>query len=331
MSDLLEYALQRFDLLGYVQHHGGEFMKQDEWLLYCPKCGKQKLTVNLQKKAWHCWHCQQYRSVNGKWEVVDGAGGLIDLVQLLQNCSRKQAVDVILSAAFMRPDDLQTLQREDFLVELAEFEREAVEIPAPHGAQAIDGDLPYLWKRAITPDDVRQFGLYWCDNGRYANRLVFPVWENGRHVYFQARAMWEPVSGDKSFRKALNPPSMPGAVVSTEVLMNLDVARNYPRVVVTEGPMDCLRAGPEAVCTFGKAISGTQIFKLVRAGVRALDLMWDADAKDTMIATAKTLVSYFDLRLVFLPRGDPADFTREQLYQFRHAGQRLDDYRLVML
>jgi hypothetical protein len=36
----------------------------------------------------------------------------------------------------------------------------------------------------------------------------------------------------------------------------------------------------------------------------------------------------FDVRLVFLPWGDPADYEREQLYQFRHQAQRLTETHL---
>jgi hypothetical protein len=338
MSDLLEYAIQRFDLLTYVQDHGAELVKTNEWLLLCPMCGKQKLTVHILKKSWHCWVCQSYQvGYDGKRTALHGAGGLLDLIQLLDRCERKQAVELVLSAAFMRPDDLQLVPQVELVLEQMGIKEKqpAIPIPAPLSAKPINGNLPYLQKRGISAEDVELFGLYWCDDGRYANRLVFPVWEEGSHVYFQARAMWEPPSGDKSFRKVLNPPRMPGVAVSNEVLLNLDTARLYPRVVLTEGPVDCVRAGPDAVCCFGKTISGVQIAKLARAGVRALDIMWDGPsqrepqgARLEMIEAARMLQVLFDVRLVFLPWGDPADYEREQLYQFRHQAQRLTETHL---
>lgn len=327
---LVDYAIQRFDLVGYLQDHGAEPLRGSvEWVLPCPICGKDKLTVNVGKRAWHCWVCQQFQaSGDGRWEAVRGAGGLLDLIQVLDHVDRRTAVDVVLSAAFMRPGELATVPQGDMVMALAECYQPAAQIQPPEGWRPIDGILPYMMRRGITLDDVRAFGLFWCETGRYANRLVFPVWEDGRMVYFQARAMWDPPPGTKGFRKALNPPATEDAAVSTQVLMNLDQARQYPRVAVTEGPMDCLRAGVDAVCTFGKTISGTQIAKLCRAGVQAIDLMWDADARAEMMHWASVLSGLFDVRLVFLPAGDPADYSREQLWAMRSMSQRLDDVKL---
>jgi hypothetical protein len=105
----------------------------------------------------------------------------------------------------------------------------------------------------------------------------------------------------------------------------------YPRVAVVEGPMDCVRAGADAVCTFGNQISGTQIGKFLAAGVRALDLMWDWDARQKIILAAPLLSSLFDLRLVFLDRGDPADHTRDELRWFRDAALVYRPYHLEYL
>jgi DNA primase len=167
---------------------------------------------------------------------------------------------------------------------------------------------------------VKAFGLFYCDGGRYANRLVFPVFEAGQFVYYQARAMWKPRDGER-YVKVLNPPKQEGAAVSSEVLMNLDQAVQYPRVCITEGPVDCVRAGVDAVCSFGKRLTYAQIARLLRAGVRAIDLLWDADARKEMMAIAPVLGALFDLRLVWLPAGDPAEYTREQLQVMRQQAQ----------
>ena len=112
--------------------------------------------------------------------------------------------------------------------------------------------------------------------------------------------------------------------------MNLDQARHYPRVAVVEGPTDLVRTGPDAVCTFGKQISSAQIARLRRAGVRCLDLMWDADARAEMAAVAPLLFHLFDLRLVWLPSGDPGDYPREQLNWFRHHAQPVNQFSRLL-
>lgn len=320
IGNYLTYAIERFDIEAYlIDHHGEPTRKANEWAVNCPNCLKDKIAVNTQTKIWHCWVCQHYENVGGgRYEAVEGAGGLLDLIMLLDEVDRKAAAELVLAAAFMRPDDLQALPDVSFLAELeVSRHNEAREIAYPPFWKLIHQQLPYMTQRRITMEDARHFGLFYCDAGRYANRLVFPVWENGRFVYFQARAMWDPPEGTKGFRKALNPPATDGAAVSTDVLMNLDYACRYPRVAIVEGPTDCVMAGPDAVCTFGKTISGTQMGKLHASGVTALDLMWDADAKSEMIRWGSVLSTLFDVRLVFLPHGDPGNYTRQQLNWFR--------------
>ena len=173
------------------------------------------------------------------------------------------------------------------------------------------------------------FGLRWCWHGRYAHRLVFPVYEDGRLIYWQARAMWNSIPGQR-YIKSLNPPKTKGAAVSSEVLMNLDVARHFGRVAITEGPIDLIHVGPSAVCTFGKRITAVQVAKLVQAGVKAIDFIWDADAFVEAVHTAKDLESLFDVRIVQLPKGDPGDFTREENAWYRDGAQRLPGLQVLI-
>lgn len=320
---LLDFAIERFNIAEYVRGHGADIAQAGEYTLVCPSCLKQKLIVNTAKKAWHCWICQKYETVytpsGPRLRPVSGAGGLIDLVQVLENCTRKQAVDRVMSAAFTLAHELATLPEVELRAGLLQQYAPAPSIAPPAFWKPITNLLPYCYERRIAMEDVRAFGLYYCDEGRYANRLIFPVYEEGRFVYFQARAMWKPRPGEP-YVKAINPAREYAGTTSDQVLMNLDRARLHPRVAIVEGPMDCVRAGPDSVCTFGKAISATQVAKLVRAGVRAVDLMWDGPterepmgARIEMERTAPLLSSMFDLRIIYLPWGDPADHTREQL------------------
>jgi len=316
-----------FDIEAYVQQRGGRPVKKREWALTCPVCGKEdKLVVNVDKGVWHCWVCEEYRSDwSGKKVPVKGAGGLIALVRLLDNCSKERATAIIASGSTTSYDvDLSELNGDWGATEASV---ELTEITPPPGWQPIMGNLPYCEKRGITADDVRYFGLVYCDTGRYRNRLVFPVWENNKLMYYQARAMWDAQPGEQ-YVKSLNPPKIPGAAGPSDVLMNLESAKHYPRVAITEGPIDCIHAGVDAVCTFGKKISDTQIKKLVYAGVKAVDLMWDGPSPSEpkgawpeMLQAATRLSGIFDLRLVFLPQGDPGDYSRHDLQQFRLAAR----------
>ncbi|OGO08163.1 MAG: hypothetical protein A2Y61_00325 [Chloroflexi bacterium RBG_13_60_13] len=318
-------AIDAFDLEAYLQKFSPNVSQADELVIACPACGKNKLVVNVSRKAWHCWRCEEYRlNLYGKRKAVRGAGGLIDLIQLLEGCTRERAAAMVMDQARHLPVDIQTLGGDLDLKRSQEVRVQAAPpIPPPPGWLPVQYDsLAYLRQRGILMEDVMAFGLVYCATGPYANRLIFPVWEGGHLVYWQARAMWD--SDDPRFRKAMNPPRVAGQSGPAEVLMNLDRARRHRRVAVTEGPIDCIHAGPSSVATFGKRISMTQALKLRRAGVRSLDLMWDGPTErepmgawPEMMRAASLLAGMFDVHLVFLPHGDPGDYTRSELDRLR--------------
>jgi len=338
----IELLLQRFDIESYVRTFGPEREGRSEYLVPCPKCGLVKLTVNVRSGRWRCFRCEKYKiDALGKKTADEGAGGSLGLVKWMEGLNTPEALQRI--AEFVS----HALGSPDVLPEPA-FQNRTERAPAqptglPQETVAIAGNMPYLARRGITPEDVRQFGLGWCSSGWLANRLVFPVWEQDKCIYWQARAMWDEhehvsrpfvrrdgsVDKDK-FRKTLNPAAERNGIRfygSGDVLLNLEQAARYPRVCITEGPTSCIRTGPDAVATFGKQLSSQQIARLVRANVRAVDFMWDgpsakepAGAWEAMIAASAQLAAFMEVRIVFLPQGDPGDYTREELKAYRaHA------------
>lgn len=325
----LRQAIKRFDLESYLQAQGAQHIANDEYVLSCPTCGKQKLTVNASKKLWHCWVCESVTNT--------GAGNLVSLMALLEGTSKKAAIAKLLSR-FVPVGKLEEIDGDLFEDEPVK-PHVTIDIPPPPFGVPIDstGILPYCVERGITAADAKAFGLFWCSEGRYANRLVFPVWESGKLVYWQARAMWKPAPGER-FVKALNPPKGSTADNSGSVLFNLDQAAQYPRVAIAEGPIDAIHIGYDSVCTFGKKISPMQIRKLLDAGVTSIDLMWDGPSETEpqgawpeMARIAPLLRALFaDVRLVFLPQGDPGDYTREQLTALRQQAVSISKQSKIM-
>ena len=309
-----------FSIKNYLAKYNPQSVGDDELVIRCPLCGKEKLTVNTSKRLWHCWVCQEYKTdFSGKRVPVKGAGGIIGLVSLLEGISYSDAIRVV--------DEDSRIRSSGFSPKLVDKKRLDMvypEIPYPVGSTMISGNLPYCEKRGITPVDVLEFKLFWCSYGRYANRLMFPVFEENRLVFYQARAMWEPIPGEK-YIKSTNPPAMEGVVLGpTDFLFNLDQACHYSRVAVCEGPVDAIHTGRDAVCTFGKRLSNIQVRKLLRAGVQGIDLIWDGPTEKEpegaipeMVSAVGMLAGLFDLRVVFLPWGDPGDYTRKEISQFR--------------
>lgn len=336
MTESLDPYIKAFPLERYLTDYGVEFEGDREWTLTCPKCGKQKLVVNMKRKVWHCWVCEKKSvDVYGKTKIDYGGGGIVALIAWLESLSNKQAADRLRELAQPAAVSVDRIPDED-PAPVQKGPKHAVPIEWPEYARKIDGILPYMAKRRITMEDVLDFGLAWCDRGQYYNRLVFPVWEDGRLVYWQARAMWEANEHIEKGRyiKALNPTAVPGMATSYDVLFNLDVAGHFDTITLTEGPIDAVRTGRNAVCTFGKQMSDTQIVKLYRRRPRRVEIMYDGPSEtepngafEEMIRLGKKIRPLFeDVRIVYLPAGDPGDYTREQLNQFRAQAASVDAY-----
>ena len=322
---MCQELVNKFDLKAYVQQQGAKEIKRGEWVLECPVCHKDKLTVNVQKRMWHCWVCQRYEIIgNGlfpKKKVIEGAGGPLELIQLLNKIDRDKAISLITNASLLTFNNIERLPETEFKTLNNSYNFKPIGIQPPPHWKPITQVLPYMAQRGITMWDAQRLGILYCDEGKYKNRLIFPVWEQGHLVYWQARAMWDAPKTDKTFRKALNPTKENGSAGASEVLMNLEMACKYPRVCLVEGPIDCVHAGNDSVATFGKHLTPIQVAKLQRAGVKAVDLMWDADAKEDMLAVANMLSMVFDLRLVFLPEKDPGSYELPYLNYLRSQGK----------
>lgn len=350
----LTLAITRFDLKGFVDEHGGRRAGSREFTLTCPVCAKEKLSVSLTTRRWHCFICEQYVvGANGKKRALKGAGGVFALVQLIGGLTKREtALKLLRDTGNAPPDGTDFLPAIDLDAIDGGTAESTARVPTglPDACVAVDRVLPYMARRGISLRDAQEFGLGWCPSGKYANRLIFPVWMNGQCHYWQGRAMWDesehvPRDERDRFRKTMNPPRFaclihgkfpddvehacpwcgaPPLYGSGDVLLNVQQAATYPRVAITEGPTSCIRVGPSAVATFGKQLQAQQVALLIAHGVKAVDFMWDGPtpkepegAWAQMGVAAAALAPFMDVRIVYFPRGDPGDYTREQNAWFR--------------
>lgn len=153
--------------------------------------------------------------------------------------------------------------------------------------------------------------------------VIMPVFYRGKCPFWQARY---PVNGDipEFFKNGRRKPKyyLPAGSKKSFVLYNLERAIHTDYVVLTEGIFDVVRVGASGVCMFGKDLSSRQLQDLQ---VAAFDktLVWIPDMDDPQaLEIAKKRVNAFNKRGLFqggaklleLSDGDPADYTREELW-----------------
>lgn len=315
----LQLAIEDFDLEDYLRQKDFDHVGGDEWQGECPHCLKKKVAVNTELKLFHCWICQETSTHTDRFgrTFSPAKGGVVSLIMWLEEMKYQEAVNYLIQNC--NPEfDLESLS-------LGEEDSPTFKgyIDFPREAKPIRNELPYLAKRGLTLEDAIHYNLHFATEGKYANRLIFPVYENRKLMYWQARAMYDEAPAGMRYIKVLNPPKEPGAPGSKDVVFNLDLACEFEKVVITEGPIDAIKAGPEAVATFGKTISPVQVSKLIKAGAKEFVLMWDADAYKDAQEAAKWLASFLPTYLVNLPTGDPGQHERQYLSQLIHSAPRV--------
>lgn len=300
-------------LLDYLDHRlGGHQGSGPEYQFFCPFCidregsesSKRKLWCNLAVGKSHCFRCT-YGSTTWERFFRDLNGGALRLAELSLIKGEMSpperdvaaAVGAILHAT---PDGPVTLQPVLCPPDMVRLTPHIHDDPLPLPLRRA---FRYLRERRISRQTIVRFDLGYCFGGRYAQRLIFPVYQNGQQVYFTNR-----YCGDGHPCKSLNPPSTPGAFRRNLCLLNYDNVVGRPQVVVVEGPFDAM-AAPNAVALLGKTISTAQVqllAALVPHGLQEVCVVLDADAHADADAVYARLHGHVpQVRVVYLDHGDP--------------------------
>ncbi len=299
-----------FDLAGYLAGGGADAKPAGagpEWLARCPRCGApEHLYINTEKRCGHCFRCG--------WSP-----GLIDLVAGIEGRPRGEIASRL---ARHHPSPLPSLAQLREGVHLAGARpcsaHDAPIVACPDGYIALhrrhDPSTErmlapyrrYLERRSIPEEAIVRHRIGCAVLGRYAGRVILPVLSAGHLVAYQARD----ITG-RSPIKYLGPPGMRLG----EALFNLDHARGFARIVLCEGIISAICAGPDAVASFGKALRPGQLALLSRAG-RPVVVLYDAakvatgalDAhREAEAAAARLHAAGVPSFIARLQAGDPAD------------------------
>jgi hypothetical protein len=316
MSELLIPEYPNFRLEEYLDERGKEFQVHDsadhkEVAFNCPECHKRgeptpdtkkKLWLNPEKGTFVCYRC-------------GFSGGVLRLVQTLSQVTFTQAIKVVRGRALDPLEHLELrLYDPDLKIKMHDEDLVNREIELPYGYQPIDGPHPYLEKRGIPWQYAMKHDWGISTAGYTKDRIIVPTFMEGRLVFWQARATWDV---EKDEKKVLNPTG----VSARHVLFNFDVAKDYEQIIIVEGFIDAVKAGPNAVATNGKKLHTQQLLWLEKTQAKEIVLLWDNDAwtdgrtvkgvkKPSSIESAVSLLhTSFKVRVAKLPEDrDPGSF-----------------------
>lgn len=143
-------------------------------------------------------------------------------------------------------------------------------------------DIHRDW-RGVSKELLSKLGVYYTNVGRYAGRLVFPIYENGRLMGYDARIVNPAVVPDEwKTTKWLRPAGMDAASIVYPYNL-LPELTNVQHVVVCEGLLDAvsyIQLGVPAIPSFGiSPPTSDRITKLITLGVTTITLGFDNDEK----------------------------------------------------
>lgn len=281
--------------------------KGPEYEFYCPFCidrtgdesRHRKLWINVEKGKAYCFRCE-YGSHTLARFFRDLNGGSLKLVELAiikgertpPTTDVKEAVREMLFSSLQDEEELKSHKLPSLARRVTQCHSQA------HFKRAVT----YLKGRGILKTLWVRFDIHFAPAGRYAQRLVFPVYQNSEQVYFTTRA----VNDDP--RKSLNPENEDGFYRRTDCLLNFDSVIGAPLVAVVEGPFDCM-AFPHAVALLGKTISGRQVRLLeglMEHGTEEFVVALDSDAAKDADEIYRTLLGRVPkVSVLSLESGDP--------------------------
>jgi len=185
----------------------------------------------------------------------------------------------------------------------------------------------YLKKRGVKKKTAREWGLGYCNKGRYAGRIIIPSeCPNGRS--FEARA----IDGEQ-VPKTLGPK---GADKS-RLLFGWNQAKEVGDLVIVEGPFDALKVwqcGYSVVALHGKNLSLAQFVLLCkRHADSSVIIMLDPEEVEAPFSVAAQLLCYFaSVYIARLPLGtDPGSASRRQIEKAYNDAKRFSGDRSMSL
>ena len=272
------------NLLNRVIGNNGRLLKKaNEYMYWSPFIShhKPKLQINIKTQKWHCWVSNQ------------GGHNLFQLFKKLK-ASREQfdeLSELVVNTHYRKYENNELLKK-------------VVRLPKEFKPMWIDGggiiqkhSWVYLQNRGVTRSDVVRYGIGFCDEGLYTNRVIIPSYDaSGELNYFVGRSIY------KDGMKYKNPP------VSKDMI-GFDLFINWDEpIVLCEGVFDAIAIKRNAIPLFGKTVPKSLMKKIYEKQVKSIYILLDRDAiKDSIKMIDDFMKNGIDVYFVNLEEGDPSD------------------------
>jgi len=267
-----------------IGNHGRRLKKSNEYMFWSPFIShhKPKLQINTQTQKWHCWVSNQ------------GGHNLFQLFKKLK-ASREQFDE--LSDIVGKPKSLSSKYEKNKQKDIVRLPNEFKPLWKGNVSIIKKHALVYLKNRGINMVDIIRYGMGYCEEGLYSNRIIVPSYSSdGDLNYFVGRDIY---GGGFKYK---NPP------VSKDIIgFDLFINWNEP-IVLCEGVFDAIAIRRNAIPLFGKTIPKSLMKKIYEKQVKQIYILLDSDAiSDSIKITDNLMKNGINVYYVNLSEEDPSD------------------------
>ena len=259
--DILAQHLGHFKTMAGANHY-----------FECPSCHhhNKKLTVNIEKSVWNCFHCE----VKGK--------SFLYLLKLAGASNLNQYKKIFNEEAKINIEDIDNL----FGKEVATKKK----LMLPRGYENLFRNIEkafykpaveYLLKRGLKKEDILKYDIHYSVSDQ---RVLFPSYDREHNLnYYVARSI-QPFESYK-YKNAM--------ASKREVIFNEHLIEWDKPLYIVEGIFDAILSRKNAVPILGSNVgSGSLLFKRLLQNHTEVIIALDADAKKKMFKMINELVKY---------------------------------------
>lgn len=297
---------------------GDFYLTGVERLFACPKCqhDKRKLSINLQKSKFKCWHC-------------DWRGNLNRLVKQLGNQTQRTVwkeltgqVDYDLGSV---NEDMFSEHIEEEIIEPIELPTDFVSLVKNTYTSSDKAALKYLKSRGLTTRDIFQWKIGYCAKGDYKQRIIVPSFDcQGELNYFVGRTYVD------SNYKYWNP-KVPKNMIFNELYVDWK-----KEIVLVEGVFDQFVAGTNSIALLGSSLDEhNALFQRVAMSETRVIVGLDPDAEKKANRLISEMLKYgIEIyKMQIENKKDIGEMTKEEFLECKREAKPMsnDNYLLYLI
>ncbi len=284
----------------YVER--GSNTKRGEISVKCPFCGdddpSQHLGISLTNDLWGCHRDATHRGKSP-----------IRLISALLGCTYSQAR--LIAGQYSAPDpaSFDALPPLNLTSEAPRGNTAPPSLTMPPEFRRIKTGRFWLYLRGrgfVKPDRVvAEYQLKCAVTGRFKDRVIIPLYQNGNLIGWTGRAIINPVSAPRYLSS--------GEAVKKTIFNEDELRAGGDLLFVTEGPFDALKVdyygqplGARATCGFGTSLSIDQLAIIAGLPFKRKVILFDKGALEQAWNTCNWLSG---VEIGTLPEGvdDPGE------------------------